>query len=185
MACAAVRPGRRPSWGEIRVRRRAPLLHALIVRCSSILGPTRIEIAELRLRVQLGELQERRNDSRSPVSKSGAHGRWTIASSRLVSRTRRIGGSNLQSRPVESLRNLLREQLGFFNSNFRVWVMCKKRANRRGDDCIHLVRINHFTALENANCFIGSAAASPEEQSGHRKPKNERMAATTTISPMR
>jgi hypothetical protein len=50
----------------------------------------------------------------------------SVATSILVSCTRRIGGGNLQSCLVESLRNPLREQLGFFNSNFRVGVMCKK-----------------------------------------------------------
>ena len=90
----------------------------------------------------------------------GARERWTIASGILVSFwTRRIGGSNLQSRFVDSISNLLSEQLGFFNSNFRVWVMFKKRANCRGDDRIHLVRINHFTALEHADCFIDDERA--------------------------
>jgi hypothetical protein len=95
----------------------------------------------------------------------GARERWTIASGILVSLwTRRIGGSNLQSRLVESISNLLSEQLGFFNSNFGVWMMSKKRANGRGDDRIHLVRISHFTALENASCFGGSAAAKRSSQ---------------------
>jgi len=115
------------------------------------------------------------------VDLHGAHERWTIASGMLVSFwTRRIGGSNLQSRLVDSISNLLSEQLGFFNSNFRVRVMSKKRANCRGDDRIHLVRIYHSAAPKNVNCLIGSAAASPGKRSGHRKPKNERMAATTT-----
>jgi hypothetical protein len=38
-------------------------------------------------------------------------------------------------------------------------VMSKKRANCRGDDRIHLVRINHFTALEHADCFIDDERA--------------------------
>jgi hypothetical protein len=90
-------------------------------------GPTR-------LHAKINQLK----DSRSPVSRV-----TTIATSILVSCTR-IGGGNLQSCLVESLRNLLCEKLGFFNSNFRVRVICKKPANRRGDDCIHLVRINHY-----------------------------------------
>ena len=57
----------------------------------------------------------------------GARERWTIASGILVSFwTRRIGGSNLQSRFVDSISNLLSEQLGFFNSNFRVSVDVQK-----------------------------------------------------------
>ena len=57
----------------------------------------------------------------------------------------------MQSCLVESLRNLLCEKLGFFNSNFRVWVMCKKSANRRGDDCIHLVG---SLILRHSNCEL-------------------------------
>jgi hypothetical protein len=59
---------------------------------------------------------------------------------------------------VESIRNLLREQLGFFNSYFRVWMLCEKLTNGRADDRIHLVRINHVRHSKMG--FIGRAPRS-------------------------
>jgi hypothetical protein len=48
-----------------------------------------------------------------------------------------------------------------------VWVMSKKRANCRGDDRIHLVRINH---LRHSKMRTALSDRRPHrEQSGHRK----------------
>lgn len=54
-----------------------------------------------------------------------------------------IDGSNLQPSLVQRFSDLLGQQLGFFGCDLDVRMSLEERANRRGDDGIHLVRIIH------------------------------------------
>nr|GAJ33720.1 hypothetical protein BDOA9_0129180 [Bradyrhizobium sp. DOA9] len=122
-----------------------------------------------------------------PQAGEGAHlRRWNDQASfhrALEPCDLRIHGDNLQPGCVQRFGDLLGQQLGFFSSDLIVRKALEERANRRCYDGIDLVRINHFGARKIAS--PARRCIRLQDCRAHRKPKNERMAAITTMSPMR
>lgn len=84
-----------------------------------------------------------------------------------------IDGSNLQPSLVQRFSDLLGQQLGFFGSDLDVRMSLEERANRRGDDGIHLVRIIHFLHAKLRMTSPDRRCVSLQDRDGHRKPKTK------------
>jgi len=98
---------------------------------------------------------------------------------------RRIHRDNLQPGCVQRFGDLLGQHLGFFSSDLSVGSVLEERANRRRYDGIDLVRINHLVHVTLRRTSPARWCFGLQDRRVHRKPKNERMTAITTMSPMR